>query len=161
VLTVAQFHAGSTFNVIPQTAELCGTVRALSPEKRSQVLAALSRITKGVAETYRCSAEVELFGATPPTINTPAEAEFVRKVIAEVLGPQNLMDIPRPAMWGEDFAFYLEHVPGCFYLLGVEPPDRSSYPMLHNPQFDFTDAAVRPGIELMTQLAASKLSERR
>lgn len=158
VVTVAQFHAGSTFNVIPQVAELCGTVRALLPDRRKQVLAAVERITRTVAEAYRCSVAIEWFGTTPSTINTLAEAEYVQKTIAANLGQPNAVDVTRPAMWGEDFAFYLEQIPGCFYLLGLQPMDRNSYPMLHNPQFDFTDAAVAHGIRLMAQIAAGKLS---
>ena len=64
---------------------------------------------------------------------------------------------PKPAMWGEDFAFYLERVPGCFFVLGVQPHDRESYPMLHNPAYDFTDAAVPVGIRMMTELAVRYL----
>jgi metal-dependent amidase/aminoacylase/carboxypeptidase family protein len=60
-------------------------------------------------------------------------------------------------MWGEDFAFYLEHVPGCFFVLGVQPHDRDSYPMLHNPQYDFTDAAVPVGIRMMVELGIGAL----
>jgi len=61
--------------------------------------------------------------------------------------------VPKPVMWGEDFAFYVEHVPGCFFLLGVKPEGRETYPMLHNPAFDFTDAAVPVGIRMMTEVA--------
>jgi len=120
-------------------------------------MTALERIVTGSAAAHRCSATFEYFGATPPTTNDPAETEFVRGVIAQVLGSQNVVDVAQPAMWGEDFAFYLEQIPGCFYLLGVQPTDRDCYPMLHNALYDFTDAAILPGIRLMTHIAASKL----
>ncbi len=160
VLTVAQFHAGSTFNVIPESAEIVGTIRALTPARRQQVLASFQRITAGVAQSLRCSAEIELFGATPSTFNTPAEAEFVRNVVTQSLGADAFVPMPVPAMWGEDFAFYLQHVPGCFYVLGVCPHDRENYPMLHNPHFNFTDEAIPYGIRLMAEIACEKLRAR-
>ena len=63
-------------------------------------------------------------------------------------------------MWGEDFRVYLERIPGCFFLLGVQPLERDSYPMLHHPQYDFTDAAVSVGIRMMTEAALGWLSRK-
>jgi len=153
VLTVAQIHAGTSFNVIPDTAEINGTVRALSDGSRRSILASLERVARATAEAHRCTAAIEYFGTTPPTTNTPALAEFVGHTAAEVLGTRAFVTAPRPAMWGEDFAFYLQHVPGCFYMLGVQPEGRESYPMLHNAEYDFTDAAVPVGIRMMVELA--------
>lgn len=155
VLTVSEFHAGSGFNVIPETATLVGTFRALSKERRAALKEGVERIATAVAAAQRCRVSFRYFGTTPCTNNTPELAEFVAGVARETLGSAGggFAWAPRPAMWGEDFAFYLEHVPGCFFVLGVQPPDRNEYPMLHNPRYDFTDAAIPHGIRMMVSVA--------
>ena len=158
VLTVSQISAGTTFNVIPDNAELHGTIRTLNARRRDATIASLERISSGVAAAHRCQATVKYYGTTPVTANTPAETAFVRETAQRVLGPRSYVESPRPAMWGEDFAFYLQKIPGCFYLLGVQPADRSEYPMLHNAQYDFTDAAVPVGIRMMVEVALGWLS---
>jgi metal-dependent amidase/aminoacylase/carboxypeptidase family protein len=153
VVTISQMHAGSAFNVIPEKAQLRGAIRALSKERRNAALLSLERIAKGVGAAYRCEVSFEYYGSTPCTINDPQMAEFVRQVAVGALGEKSFAWAPKPAMWSEDFACYLEQVPGCFFVLGVQPHDRDSYPMLHNPKYDFTDAAVPVGIRMMTELA--------
>jgi amidohydrolase len=153
VVTVSMMSAGSAFNVIPETAELRGTLRALANERRRAAIASLERICKGVAAAYRCEVGFTYYGATPPTLNTPAMADFVRDTAVATVGERAFVWAPRAGMWGEDFSFYLEQIPGCFFLLGVQPHDRDSYPMLHNPKYDFTDAAVPVGIRMMTEIA--------
>ena len=76
------------------------------------------------------------------------------------LGTEHFVPMAKPAMWGEDFAFYLQAVPGCFFVLGVQPEDRASHPMLHNPYYDFTDAAIPVGIRMFSALALEFLGGR-
>ncbi len=158
VLTIAQFNAGTTFNVIPDQAEISGTIRALSKSRHQAILASLERISRGIAAAHRCEVKFTYYGTTPVTSNTPELADFLRDTATRALGDRAFVWAPKPAMWGEDFAFYLERVPGCFFVLGVQPHDRDSYPMLHNPSYDFTDAAVPVGIRMMTELAISFLN---
>lgn len=160
VVTIAQFHAGAGFNVIPETAELNGTIRALTPERRAAMIRAIERITLGVAAAHGCTAAVTYDGATPSTTNTPALADFVKQVAQQVLGEDRFVPTLKLAMWGEDFAFYLQAVPGCFFVLGVQPEERISHPMLHNPYFDFTDAAIPVGIRMFSALALDFLGGR-
>src|SRR5271170_5163358 len=119
VLTIAQVHAGTTFNVIPDRAELSGTIRVLSKARHQAVVASLERICRGVAAAHRCEAQFTYYGTTPCTTNTPEMADFVRETAMRALGERSFVWAPKPAMWGEDFAFYLERVPGCFFVLGV------------------------------------------
>ncbi len=153
VVTIATLHAGTAFNVIPGQAELSGTIRALTKARRESTIASLERICHGVATAHRCEVRFTYYGQTPPTTNNPEMAEFVRETAMASLGERSFLWSPKPAMWGEDFAFYLEQIPGCFFVMGVQPYDRDSYPMLHSPQYDFTDAAVPMGIRMMTELA--------
>ena len=158
VLTVSQFHAGTSFNVIPETAELNGTFRALTPQRRVAIQESLERIARSVAAAHRCTVAFVYYGTTPVTANTPECAEFIAAVARETLGDRAFAWAPQPAMWGEDFAFYLQHVPGCFFVLGVQPHDRTEYPMLHNPHYDFTDDAIPHGIRMMTNAALKFLA---
>jgi amidohydrolase len=160
VLTVSQINGGTAFNVIPDHVELHGTIRALSKGRRKATIAALERITRGIAAGYRCDAIFEYFGATPVTANTAEEAEFIKATAQRALGAKNFVEATKPSMWGEDFAFFLDHVPGCFFMLGVQPADRETYPMLHHPKYDFTDAAVPVGIRMMTEAALGWLARR-
>jgi metal-dependent amidase/aminoacylase/carboxypeptidase family protein len=132
---------------------LNGTIRALSAARRETVIDALERITHGIAAAHRCTASIETYGTTPCTNNTPDLAAYVAEVTRQVLSERAYFPLPLPVMWGEDFAFYLQQVPGCFYALGVKPHDRAEYPMLHNPHYDFTDAALLPGVRMMCELA--------
>jgi amidohydrolase len=159
VLTISQINAGTAFNVIPDHAQLSGSIRALTKTRREATLSSLERICRGIAAAHRCTVEFSYFGATPCTNNTPELAEFVHQAALRSLGPGFFSLMPKPAMWGEDFAFYLERVPGCFFVLGVRPPERSTYPMLHHPCYDFTDASVPLGIRMMTDLALGWLGK--
>jgi amidohydrolase len=157
VLTISQISAGTAFNVIPDEAQLNGTIRALSSARREATIASLERIARGIAAAHRCIADFHYFGTTPCTVNSPEWTTFVRETGMRVLGARAYVESPKPAMWGEDFAFYLQKIPGCFFVLGVQPHDRDSYPMLHNPRYDFTDAAVPVGIRMMVELAIGAL----
>jgi amidohydrolase len=161
VVTVSSIHAGEAYNVIPERAEIKGTLRALSRERRTAAIASIQRLAEGLATAYRCQVAFNFSGATPPTVNDAQMADFVHQTAAATLGgggERAFVWAPKPGMWGEDFAFYLEQIPGCFFLLGVQPHDKDSYPMLHNPKYDFTDAAVPVGIRMMTELALRYLN---
>ncbi len=83
----------------------------------------------------------------------PVMADRVAQIARETFGTDRYLPVPRPSMGGEDFAYYLEKVPGCFFLVGVEPMDRAEYPSLHTDTYDFTDAAVEVGIGMFIALA--------
>jgi hippurate hydrolase len=76
----------------------------------------------------------------------------VANVSRQTLGAERFLPVSRPSMGGEDFAYYLEQVPGCFFLVGVEPPDRDSYPPLHSDHYDFTDSALAVGMRMFVEL---------
>ena len=89
----------------------------------------------------------------PPTINDPAMADYVARTARAAFGPERFITAGRPAMGGEDFAYYLEKVPGCFFLVGVEPPGTAGgYPSLHSDRYNFSDAAVGVGMRMFVEL---------
>ncbi|MCL2646750.1 MAG: M20 family metallopeptidase [Phycisphaerales bacterium] len=153
VVTVASIQTGSAFNVIPDKAELKGAIRALSQSRRAAAIASLQRIAKNVAEAHRCQVSFQFNGSTPYVHNNAEMAELVHQTAVAALGEQSFEWTPKPQMWSEDFSFYLEKVPGCFFIVGVCPHSCDHYPMLHNPKYDFTDLAVPVGIRMMTELA--------
>ena len=79
--------------------------------------------------------------------------DYVAKVAKATLGPDRFFLAPFPSMGGEDFAYYLEKVPGCFFLIGVEPPEATGYPPLHSDRYNFTDAALAVGMRMFVELA--------
>ncbi|MGF1633970.1 MAG: M20 family metallopeptidase [Phycisphaerae bacterium] len=155
VVTVGKIHGGTANNVIPDEVTLEGTARTLTPEGRAQVEAALRRRSAAVAEAGRCTVDFAWKRGYPPTVNDPDEAARVVKVVRETLGEGRFILAGRPAMGGEDFAFYVEQVPGCFFLVGTQPEGAEAYPPLHSDRYDFTDAAVATGIRMMLGLVRS------
>lgn len=152
VVTVGEFHSGTATNIIPDTARIAGTARTLNDPARIQIAAGIERRCRAIAEAGRCQLQFEWTTGYPPTVNDPGMSDYVSKVAREALGPDRYFNVPRPSMGGEDFAYYLEKVPGCFFLIGVEPPENKMYPPLHSDHYDFTDAAVAVGLRMFVEL---------
>ncbi|HWE03338.1 MAG TPA: M20 family metallopeptidase [Tepidisphaeraceae bacterium] len=153
VITIGTFHAGTATNIIPDTAVIAGTARTIHDAGRKQIRAAIERRCAGIAAANRCKFAFDWIPGYPPTINDPGVADYVAHVARESLGRDRFIPVARHSMGGEDFAYYLEKVPGCFFLVGVEPADRHTYPPLHNDHYDFTDGALGVGIKMFVELA--------
>ena len=153
VVSVTQFNAGTARNIIPDTATIAGTARTLTDEARTQVRDAIQRRCESVASAGGCTAEFRWKPGYPPTANDPAMADYVAATARRYLGPNRFIPADRPSMGGEDFSYYLNEVFGCFFLVGVCPPDRPTYPHLHTAAYDFTDAAVAVGMKMFVELA--------
>lgn len=153
VVSVTQLQAGNTYNVIPATAKLAGTVRTLTPEVRDLVRQRMQTIADGVAQAHRCTAELEYHDGYPPTVNDPDAVSIFRNVAMEAIDPEHVQDMAQPVMGGEDFSFYGQVVPACFFVLGLVPDGVDNPPDLHQPTFNFNDDAIALGIELFCRLA--------
>jgi amidohydrolase len=162
VITIGKFNAGTAVNVIPDSATIEGTARTLNPQAREQIQAAIRRRCQGIAAANGCEMRFEWREGYPPTINDPKATEYTAAVAKQALGPDRFFMLPRPCMGGEDFAYYLQEVPGCFFLVGVEPPNAPAYPPLHSDRYDFTDAAIGVGMRMFVELVQGvpKLLER-
>ena len=154
VITVATIRAGHITNVIPETATMEGTFRALSHRVRNQIFEAIPRIADHTASAHRADAVTEFTGEPYPVLfNDPTMSELAKEVIVESFG-RDMLDEPRhPTMGAEDFAFFLEKVPGAYVWLGVNSKEGERHPPLHSPLFDFNDEALPHGIEVMCRLA--------
>ncbi len=158
VVTVGKFHAGTATNVIPDEAVIEGTARTVSAAGRKQVRAAVERRCAGVALAGDCTLRFEWFDGYPPTVNDPAMADRVAAVAKSVLGVDRYLPAGRPSMGGEDFAYYLEEVPGCFFFVGIDRPNGVGSPPLHSDRYDFADDAIGVGVRMFVNLVARATS---
>jgi hippurate hydrolase len=152
VITVGLFNAGTAVNIIPDVATIEATVRTLTPTGRKRMPELIERRLKGVAAANGCEVEMTWVEGYPPTMNDPAMADYVATIAKQTFGPGRYYPVGGPSMGAEDFAFYLEKVPGCFFLVGVEPLDAAGYPPLHSDHYDFTDAALGVGMRMFLEL---------
>ncbi len=148
VVTVGAFQAGDAFNVIPDTAELRGTVRTFDPEVRQQIAERIEALVTGIATSMRAEATVEYRFGYPATVNDPEMTELVRAAAAEVVGPDRVIEAPQ-TMGAEDMSYFLERVPGCYYIVGSRNPDKGLVWGHHHPRFDFDEEALANGIETL------------
>jgi hippurate hydrolase len=141
VVTVGAFNAGSAGNVIPQTATLKLSVRALDSETRSMLEQRIRQIADLQAQTYGATAEVDYKAISRPLVNDRGAAELAIATIEALAGAQSLTLLPDAVMGSEDFSWMTEHLPGCYVLLGNGVGSTGGC-MVHNPSYDFNDAAL-------------------
>jgi amidohydrolase len=151
VVTVGKINAGTATNVIPDRAVIEGTARTLTESSRKLIEQSIRRRCEAIASASRCELKFVWERGYPPTVNDPAMADYVATIARKTFGPDRYFPAARPAMGGEDFAFYLQRVPGCFFLVGVAPSN-DPYPPLHNDMFDFTDDALAVGMRMFSEL---------
>ena len=157
VLSLCAIQSGdmNAFNVIPDTAEIIGTVRTFKPDIQDQMEAAIKRICAGVAATYGADISVDYQRIIPATINTPACAQFVRETIEANFADGTLDTETPPTFGGEDFSYMLNQVPGAYIFLGSARHDEDE--PLHSPHFDFNDDVIPTGAKLLTVTALNAL----
>ncbi len=158
VVSVTRIQAGEAYNVIPQTAQLSGTVRAFSRAVMDLIGARLPQIAAGVAQAYGAQVQSHVRFIFAPTVNDPDEAEFAARICAEVVGENNVERNPSLIMASEDFSFMLERVPGCYLNVGGGAAEGSCE--VHNPGYDFNDAALPFGASFYARLIETRLARR-
>ena len=153
VVTVGGFHAGTTFNVIPGEAEMCGTTRTFERDVWDSWEGRIDKIVRGVCESMGAEYQLDYARGYPPTINDEVMADLVRRCAREVVGRENVLE-PKPTMGGEDMAFFLEKSKGCYFCLGV---GKEGGAPIHNPKFDFNDELLILGVETYCRVALELL----
>ena len=156
VVSVTQFHAGDTHNVIPHAATLAGTIRSLRRELRDLAMNNLQRTAQGVAEALGAQAHVSDGGILPypVTFNHSRETDVIAEVARTVVGSSNVDDNCIPDMGAEDFAFMLEKRPGAMILMG-----NGDTAFLHSPAYDFSDDAIPYGVSFWVTLVEKELAQ--
>lgn len=152
VVTVGSLHAGTTFNVIPDRAELQGTVRALDDGVRRSMPERIERLTRGLSDAMRLQYAFEYVWGYPPTVNDPGCNDVVRAVAATAVGSDNVVDPHEIVMWSEDMAFMQQRRPGAYFLVGVRGREKGIEPQ-HSARYDMDEAALRAGFDMMVGLA--------
>lgn len=153
VVTVGEFNAGTTFNIIPGEAHLSGTTRTFDREIWRSWPWRIEAIVKGICEAMGAAYVLDYQPGYPVTENDSWMADHIRAVARAVVGEDNVV-VPEPTMGGEDIAFFLERSQGCFFFLGV---GREGCAPLHNPRFDFNEDVLMRGVEIYCRAATRLL----
>jgi hippurate hydrolase len=152
VVTIGAVSAGSASNVIPERAELRGTMRATDRETRALLHYELREITTHIAAAHHVEATVTFGAGVPPVINDARAARWAADAAASVLGADAVVPLGITNMAGEDFAWYQEQMPGCFMRIGAREPDQKPI-AAHSPQFDVAEDAIFVGAATLAECA--------
>ncbi len=155
VVSVTRFHAGHADNVLPETAQLGGTVRTLNGELQDALEAGLRRVCTGIEATYGVSIDLRYERGYPPTFNAPEPSHIAREAARHVAGDAHVLTNLPPSMGAEDFAYMAKVVPACYVWLGNGPGEGGC--MLHSPHYDFNDEIIATGIRYWVRLAERAL----
>jgi amidohydrolase len=160
VVTVTRIVAGTSSNIIPEQAELEGTIRALSEHTRAKVHDELRRVCRHVAAAHGCSCEVEIDHGYPVTVNDDRVGDRVLDVARRILGERHAEPMPDPMMGAEDFSYVLAKVPGAMAFLGACPPgwDPDTAPANHSNRVVFDESAMVHGVALYAGFALEALT---
>jgi amidohydrolase len=157
VITVGSLHAGTAPNVIPDTADIWGTVRTLDPEVQSAIERRIAEVATGVSEALGATAKMEYQRGVPATINDPRAVAIIREAARQVVGEEKLVD-PPPQMGGEDFSYFILERPGAMFFVGSNNPDRGLVWGHHHPKFDIDEESLGIGLETMALSVISYLN---
>ncbi len=148
VLSVTRVQAGTTYNVIPEGAQLLGTLRSVSERGRALAREGLDRVVRGVAAAHGLEGSVQLIPGYPVTVNDDAFAAFVLDVAAELLGPRRALTMRAPIMGAEDFSYILQRVPGAMAFLGVKPEGEGPPAPIHSNRMILDEEALAVGVAM-------------
>jgi len=159
IITVGRITAGTTNNVIPETATIEGTIRAVSEATRKKVHAGVQRVADGIAAAHDATVTVEVTLGYPVTSNHKGFAAFATDVAGEVVGADHVLQMPHPVMGAEDFSYVLEAVPGSMMFLGGTHPDRNlaTAPPNHSNRVTFDEQAMATGMAVYSAVAIRHL----
>ncbi len=151
VITIGILEAGTVYNAIAEKAVLKGTMRTTETTIRSQIIDKIKRISSSLSALHGANINVKIHSGYPPVINHDRECEFARDVAERLLGKEGVISIPLPSLGGEDFAYYVQKIPGCFIRFGAA---KKGYHQIasHSSRFDFDEEALRVGAAYMSEL---------
>jgi len=152
VVTIGRIAGGGSPNVIPDCVEMAGTLRSIGGKVRQRAIDHIEQLARGLAEASATRIDVAFDYKSPSVYNDPALTALVHDVAEALLGEDRVHRIPKPSMGGEDFAYYLQHVPGCMFRLGCAAGGEAA-PPLHSNRFDLDERALVVGAKLMARSA--------
>lgn len=157
VLSVTKFHSGTAHNVIPDEADLSGTVRTISDEMNSHVEAKLRSLVNGIVEANGASCEIEYNTYYPAVVNTGDMVDLLKESAGEIVGDNHVHTLNQPSMAGEDFSFYLKQVPGVFFFVGTKNESKGIIHPLHSPYFDIDESILSTASAVMVKTTLNYL----
>lgn len=160
VVTVGRISAGTTNNIIPETAVIEGTIRAVSERTRAKVLDGIKRVAEGIAAAHDAEARVEFTDGYPVTVNDKDGADFALGVAREVLGHRRVIEMPNPVMGAEDFSYVLNRIPGSMMFLGGTPLENDflSAAPNHSNRVVFDESTMVQGMAVYSAVALRHLA---
>ena len=160
VVTVGRITAGTTNNIIPETAVIEGTIRAISERTRSKVREGIRRVAEGVSAAHDAQVIIEFQDGYPVTVNNPGSADFALDVAREIVGEKATIRLPHPVMGAEDFSYVLNRVPGAMLFLGGTGSDRNpaTAPTNHSNRVVFDEEAMVNGVAVYSAMALRHLT---
>ena len=151
VLSVTSIHGGSANNVIPDRVEVLGTVRTHDNALRHRIFELINEKSPAICELYGCRFVPDMpWNGLPPLVNDPLWTGMVRDAASRLPSVEQVVE-SEPLTLGEDFAIYLQEIPGAFWTLGVRSPEKTDMPPLHNPQMNPDERAIPVGIEMLVE----------
>lgn len=155
VVSIGQFIAGTTFNVIPDRAILKGTVRSYNNELHRQIYRRILEMATKMADAYSCTATMETIAIVQAVVNAEEPTAIVYDAAAKIMGEENISD--RRTMASEDMGFFLDEIPGCYFFIGARNEEKGyTYPH-HHPRFNFDERAMISGVAIMAEATAQYL----
>jgi amidohydrolase len=151
VVTIGSIHGGTTHNVIPSRVKLMGTVRAFDADVRAKMAERIERVLRGICESSGATYAFEYLWRYPVTSNDVEQTRYARALAQRVAGDEQVADVPK-LMGAEDFSFFAERVPACFFTIGSNGGPDSAWPH-HHARFDIDESALQTGVRMMTALA--------
>lgn len=158
VVTVGALHSGLAGNVIPDTAELVGTVRTLNTEVQTMIVRRLEELVTGLCAAMGATGTLEYQYGVPPTINAVEAATLIRNVASDIVGADHVVS-PPPSMGGEDFSYFLMERPGAMFMVGSNNPDKGLIWGHHHPKFDIDEDSLAVGLEVMATTVETYLND--
>jgi amidohydrolase len=157
VISVGKINSGVRYNIIPETAEITGTVRTLDPIMKAHILKRMTELTESIAKAYGGEAQIEFFNTSAITYNDPELVGKMLPSITKVVGESNLT-LSKAITGAEDFSYFQEVIPGFYFFLGGQPLDNSKIFPHHTPDFIINEDAMIIGVKTLTQLTFDYLN---
>jgi amidohydrolase len=159
VVTVGMIEGGTNFNIISDTVHLKGTARAYTEENRTLIKTRMAEIIDGIAKTFGATIRFDYQDGYPPTINADAPAQYLLEAAQKVVG-QRAAGEPYLSMGGEDFSYFAQEVPGCYFFIGSAPQDREPMSVPHHcSHFDIDERALSVGASVFIRIIEDRLME--
>jgi amidohydrolase len=151
VITIGKVSAGTASNIIPDEVELIGTVRSLNPQVREELKSRIEQVTQGIARSFSMDYRFDFEYGYPVLINNSEMSKLVGLACSKGIGKENV-EVVKPSMGGEDFAYYLEKVPGSYFRLGCRNEEKGLIHPYHSSLFDIDEEVLPFGVEMFIRI---------